>query len=782
MKFLYSWLMEYLDLDLPPEKVAEVLESMGIEVEEMVDLSAPYRDTVVVGEIVDLQPHPQADRLQVLKIHIGSETIQQVSSAPDLYVGKKVVVALPGTRLEKGTVEARPFRGVESYGMLLSEEELGLEEQSKSVIELPPEAKPGEPPFRYLGLDDTRFEIYTATNRADLLGVIGVAREIAAKLGKKIRTPKPKLQTTQRTYRVMLDDPQGCPRYTARVIEGVKVGPSPAWLRRRLILCGFRSINNVVDVTNYVLLEWGHPLHAFDLKKLKDLIVVRRAKEGETLLTLDGEERRLGPDVLVIADAERPVAIAGIIGGEETGVTEETTEILLESAYFDPETIRRGVSILEVQTESSRRFARGVDPEVPPISSARATQLILEVAGGQAGTLVDAYPHPIPRTTLITTGDRISAILGIPVSNDDLVATLRRLEFQAEDKEGQVYITVPSFRPDVQLEEDVAEEYAKVLGYDEIPGTLQASGAFQGTAKMPFEDLLVALTRAGFTEVKTLEFVSESMITPFTSVEKAVRIQNPLGAEYAFMRVSLLPGLLQVVSLNLRRGVSPVFVFELGKTYHWRGPDALPDEPLRLGAAVAGRFEDHWAEAGRAVDPYDLKKVLSVLETLYGVQFRLEPAEFPYLVQGAHILANGQPIGWLGEVHRDLLRLVGIKTSVYALELDPAALKAGAPTFQIPRFPPVKRDLSLLVDADRTYQEIADLIESAQLKRLDAFWLIDLFEGDPLPKGKKSLTLRFRFLNPEGTLEQAEVQAELERLAEMLSAQGIVIRGLDRGT
>ncbi len=782
MKFLYSWLLEYLDVDLPPEKIAEILESMGVEVEEMVDLAAPYRDTVVVGEIVELQPHPKADRLQVLKIHIGTETIQQVSSAPDLYVGKKVVVALPGTRLEKGVVEARPFRGVESYGMLLSEEELGLEEHSTSVIELPKEAKPGEPPFRYLGLEDTLFEIYTATNRADLLGVVGVAREIAAKLGKRVHPPKPQVQETDRTYRIMLDDAQGCPRYTARVIEGVRVGPSPAWLRRRLMLCGFRSINNVVDVTNYVLLELGHPLHAFDLAKLKDLIVVRRARDGESILTLDGEERTLDPEILVIADAERPVAIAGIIGGEETGVTEETTDILLESAYFDPETIRRGVSKLGINTESSRRFARGVDPEIPPISSARAAQLILELAGGQSGPLVDAYPHPIPRTTLMTTGERIGAILGIPVSNESLITTLRRLEFQAEEREGRVQIVVPSFRQDVRLEEDLAEEYAKVLGYDEIPGTLQASGAFQGTAKMPYEDLLSWLTRAGFTEVKTLEFVSESMVTPFTGLEHAVKIRNPLGAEYAYMRVSLLPGLLQVVSLNLRRGVSPVLIFELGKTFHWQGPDVLPKEAVRLGAAVAGRLEDHWAEAGRAVDVYDLKKVLTALEEAYGVRFRLMPAEFRFLQQGAEILLDGQPIGWLGEVHRDLLRLAGIKTPVYALELDPTRFEPAAPAFEIPRFPPVKRDLSLLVDADRTYQEIAELIESAHLKSLDAFWLIDLFEGDPLPKGKKSLTLRFRFLNPEGTLEQAEVQKELERLAALLTEKGIVIRGLDRGT
>ncbi len=786
MKVLYSWLKEFIDIDLPPEKVATTIEMLGIEVEDLIDLSKPFRDHLVVGEIVSVEPHPKADRLFILKIDIGRETIQQVSSAPDLYIGKKVVVALPGTVVKGITVGSREFRGVVSQGMLISEEELDLADSAESVIELPDDARPGDPPFKYLGLDDYLFELYTPTNRADLLSIIGIAREISAKLNIPLNAPttefKPDLKET---FRVMLEDTAGCPRYTLRLIRGVKVGKAPPWIRYRLALSGIRSINNVVDITNYVMLETGHPLHAFDLNRIEDLIVVRRAKDGEQFVTLDGDELRLNSDILVIADAQKPVAIAGIVGGVNSGVTENTTDILLESAYFSPEVIRRGSSLLSIQTESSRRFSRGVDPEGPKYASERFSYLLKTITEASVSTMVDVYPNPIPLTKIVTSGASISNILGVNVSNGTLIDVLKRLNFNATEKEDRVIVIVPSYRQDVKLEEDLAEEYARLVGYDEIPGHVSASGRFVGKSNLPNWELISSLVNSGFTEVKTLEFVSEKMAKFFSDDTDLVKIKNPLGPEYAVLRTSLLPGLLSVASINLRRGIPYVEIFEIGKVFFWQGEDKLPEETVKLCVVVAGKTEDNWVEPSRDLDIYDLKRALTLLSTNYLFEYKLIPAEFQFLEIGAKIVDKNNPehvYGWIGVVGHELCRLAGLKTKVAALEINIEGLKPQKPYFEIPKFPPVKLDLSLLVDKSIDYQKIEDMISSASMNYLDRYWLIDLFEGPPLPEGKKSMTLRFRFLNPTGTLDQNTAQSELQKLVNLLQKQNIVVRGLSDGT
>lgn len=786
MRVLYSWLKEFLDIDLDPHEVAKTIEMLGVEVEDLIDLSKPFRKHLVVGEIISVDPHPNAERLYVLKIDIGKETIQQVSSAPDLYIGKKVVVALPGAVIKGVNVSTREFRGIQSHGMLISEIELDLSDSAESVIELPKEASPGELPFKYLGLDDYLFELYTPTNRADLLSVIGIAREIAAKLDLSIKVPSINIKSDlDETFRVMLEDPVGCPRYTLRLIKDIKVEKAPSWIRYRLALCGIRSINNVVDITNYVMLETGHPLHAFDMNLVEDLVVVRRAKEGEHFITLDGDELNLTPDVLVIADAKKPIAIAGIVGGLNAGVTEKTTDILLESAYFTPEDIRKGSSLLNVQTESSRRFSRGVDPEGPKYASDRFSYLLKTITNAKVGPIVDVYPNPIPITQIVTSGSAISNTLGIDVSNRNLIDVLKRLNFDGTEKEGKVVIKVPSYRRDVALEEDLAEEYARLIGYDEIPGSITASGRFIGKSYLPHWELINLLVNAGFTEVKTLEFISERMAQFFSRNHDLVRLKNPLSPEYTVLRTSLLPGLLNVVSINLRRGVPYVELFEIGKVFRWQSAEELPREEVKLCVVVAGKTEEHWIEPTRDLDIYDLKRALTLLTVNFGLEYRLLPSKLPHLEIGAKIVEKDDPentLGWIGIVGQELCKLSAIKTKVVALEIGIGNLQPLEPHFEIPRFPPVKLDLSLLVDKSMTYQEIEEIISSTSMRFLDRFWLIDFFEGDPLPKEKKSLTLRFRFLNPGGTLDQKTAQSELQKLVRLLREHNIVVRGLSDGT
>ncbi len=779
MKILDSWLREFLPTDRTAEELLPVFEQMGIEVEDFQHLAEPYRGHLVVGEIVALEPHPQADRLLVARVNIGTETLQMVSGAPNLRTGMKVVVALPGTRLPGGTVETRTLRGVESQGMMLSEAELGLEEESFGVIELPGQARPGEEPFAYLGLDDWLFDLYIMPNRGDLMGILGIARELGAKLQVPVRVPEIQVKETREPYPVEILDTEGCPRYTARVIRGVKVWPSPPWLRRRLHLVGLRAINNIVDVTNYVLLELGHPLHAFDLARLKGGISVRRAREGEYIVTLDGQERSLTPEVLVIADHERPVALAGVMGAEDTGVTEGTTDILLESAYFDPVVTYYSARAVGLDTESSRRFIRGVDPEMPPYASLRATQLILETAGGSAGHLVDVYPRPLPRRTVVTTGPRIGEILGIPVKSQNLAETLPRLGYEIVSQGPKLQVTVPSWRRDVFEEPDLAEDYAKLLGYEQIPGTVETSGSFLGRGQLSYLWLKRYLVALGLVESETVEFTSPQFLEALEASERAVKIANPLGAEYSVLRTTLLPGLLQVLSLNLRRGAPGMATFELGKVFLWRSADALPEEPYHLAVALAGRVPEHWTTRERELDYYDLKGILDRLMADFGLPYRLVERTRRFAAQAAEIqLTDGRTVGFVAILNRATARLFDLKVPVYVMELEASVFQPQVRPPEILQYPPVKRDLSLLIPEEVPYQEVAEVLQQAPTRYLRTFWPIDLYQGDPLPPGTRSITLRLVFVNPEGTLSQEEVQGDVDALIQAVEEKGWKIRGL----
>ena len=790
MKVLYNWLKEIVDFDYTPEELVGVMESLGIEVEDFKYLADGLKGKVRVARIVKLSDHPNSDHLKIAVLNVGDGEVTVVSGAPGLYEGATVIWGAPGALLPNGMkLEKRVIRGVESNGMPLSEEELGLADRSETVIFLPDgKFEPGDDPLPYLGLDDYLYDIHITPNRGDLLGMIGLAYDIKAKSGGEMHIPEFHVDEEPEigTYRVDIENLEACPRYVARIVRDVKVQASPDWLRYRLALIGQRPINNIVDVTNYVLFLTGHPIHAFDLDKLEgDRIVVRFARKGEKLLCLDGVERELDPQILVIADERKPVAIAGVIGGEETGVTEETRNILIESAMFDQATIRRAVTALKVTTESSYRFERKADINAAPLASLYAASMVKELAGGRVGPANDVHGELPKPVTITLRQSYLDRLLGHHIEPKTVVSILEGLGFQVEDESGdgkKLSVTVPSRRRDISIEADLVEEVARIYGYDNIPSRLESPGSLVGKwERSPFEAVLDAMLMAGFIESKTIEFISPEDAKYFVeSEDDLVRIINPVNDLYSIVRPSLIPSLLQATSINLRRGNREVRLFERGKKFKWRGPNELPEETEVLSVVVAGTKEGSWIEKERQLDFYDLKVALQAIEEHFRIRLETEPHDIKFMYPGGVVVYNGKQIGIIGEIKKDVLKHFDIKVPVFALEIELTELPMPMRKYtQIPKFPPVKRDISILVDRDVHYGEIEKAIEELRPEYLSDFRVVDLYEGKPLPKGKKSITISLSFQHPEKTLRDTEVDAMFDRLVRGLIDRGFIIRGIN---
>ena len=785
MKILYNWLKDYIDLKVGPEELVELLDSLGIPVEEYKYLGEGL-DKLVVGEIVSIKDHPKSKNLKILEIFVGDDTIQVVSGAPGLYEGMKVVQALPGTVLPNGMeIGEREIKGVKSYGMPLSEEELGLADHSETIIELPKDMKPGESPLSYLQMDDYLYDLEITHNRGDLLGYIGIAQDIKAKTGFELIPPKVGIEETPEigTFPVEIIAKDGCPRYTARIIKGVKVGPSPHWMRYRLALIGQRPINNIVDITNYVLFELGEPIHAFDLAKLDEKIVVRYAKPGEKFVTLDGVERELTEDVLVIADKEKPVAIGGIMGGEESGVKDETQDLLIEAAYFSPVTIRKGSMALKLTTEASYRFERKVDPELPPLASNRIARLITEIAGGKVGPINDVNYLEIKPARIFLKESYLDRLLGYHIPQEKVVEIFENLGFTVYKNPEGFDVLVPTRRQDISLPADLVEEVARIYGYDNIPGKIiSTSGELVGRKLRKKSDYLRDfLIRLGLYEVKTIEFVGKKELRAFKFDEKdAVKIKNPVNESYEFMRPMLSMSVVQVVSTNWRRGLTPIRVFEAGKAFLWQGPDKLPIEDERICVMMTGKYPKSPFNPETPVDYYDLKAILDALSEEFGFDYELKPIESDYLNIGARVLINGKDAGFIGELGSNVAKLYDIKDNVYVLELSLKDIEIKDKKFKpFPVFPAVKRDISILADIDTPYVELEKLISSFKSPLLRNFRLLDIYTGKPLPPGKKSLTFTLEFQSEERTLSDEEVDREFEKLIALLKNSGYQVRGID---
>lgn len=799
MRISLEWLKAYVDVPDDPEWIAHRLTMAGLEISSVEILGKGIED-VVVGQILEKGRHPDADRLSLCRVTDGRESYDIVCGATNMKAGDRIALARIGASLPGGLkIKKAKLRGQVSEGMLCSESELGLSEDHSGIMILPAEAPLGERLVDVLGLPDAILEVEITPNRPDCLSVVGVAREIAALTGRELRMPEPKLAETgpaiQGQTSVEILAPDLCHRYAARLIRGVQIGPSPLWMRRRLQASGVRSISNVVDVTNYVLLELGHPLHAFDFSKLRGgRIVVRRAAEGELFTTLDGQERKLDSESLTICDAEGAVALAGVMGGLNSEVSDDTADVLLESAYFLPANIRRTSKKLGLRTEASYRFERGTDIEGLIRALDRTAELIGELAGGTlAGGIWDAYPTRHEPVRVRFRPPKATAVLGLEVTSEEAVRHLGALgmRISEQDKDG-FSVDVPTHRVDVEREIDLIEEVARLKGFDAVPVTLPRVPMSPEppppgvTLAREVKDALVAL---GFREAITFSFIDPASdeklaLAPDSPQRPKVSLQNPLSQETAVLRTTLLPGLLEAGSLNARRQARDFRLFEVGKTFHPRPGEKLPEEVLRAGAVLAGRRTPlSWWSSGDQVDFYDAKGTVEALLARLGVGAASYKAGhgLPWLHPGrsAVILAGDRELGWVGELHPDRLAAYDLVAPVCAFEVDlqtaSAVSESGVRFRGLERYPAVERDIALLADRGTLAADVLEAIRSVDSKLIRSAVLFDAFEGGRLPEGKVSLAFRITYRSDERTLTEEEVTklegAVLERISERTGAK-----------
>ena len=783
MKTSRHWLEQWTRPAWTDEQMSEALSLAGLEVDG-VEPAAPPFSGVVVGQVLTVEKHPDADKLNVTAVDVGGEEpLQIVCGARNVRPGMKAPCATVGAVLPGGfRIKKAKLRGVPSFGMLCSASELGLAESSDGLMELPAEAPVGEDVRVYLDLDDPVFDIDLTPNRSDCLSHEGMAREVAALTGGDYAEPYT-LVEPQAAFRteqaVRVAAPEACPRYLGCEVRGFNAGvETPLWMQERLRRCGVRPISLVVDITNYVLLELGQPMHAFDADRLQGDIEVRMAREGEKLTTLDGVARELTPDTLVIADASGPIALAGIMGGESTAVSDATTRIFFEAAHFKPEVIAGKARQYGLHTDSSHRFERGVDPELPRKALLRAVDLLLTLAGGEAGDIVavEAPEHLPARPVITLRQEKIEQVLGMVFPAEQVEALLKRLQFVVQKLEpGLWQVTPPSWRFDIGIEEDLIEELARLYGYNRLPES--AVHAPMQLGELPETELdqarlHEALIQRGYHEVITYSFIPEEEAQLFALDQQTVALANPLSEELAVMRPSLMPGLLRTVAHNQKRQQLRVRVFESGAVFE-RGEDGYV-QAQRIGGAIFGsRAPLHWDTPVETVDFFDIKGDVEALLAAAEVAVTFEPADHPVLHPGqsAWVKHDGEIIGWLGQLHPQLYRRWKLAQPVYLFELAlPPLLKARLPQMQpVSRFPEVQRDLAFVLDRKVPAADLQRVIEGVDSPILREVRLFDLYAGEGLPEDRKSLAVKLRFGSLDHTLSDEEVDAAVEAVVQAVA-------------
>ena len=793
MKVTLNWLREFTDFDWDPAELENRLTMSGLESESLEDLGERYQG-VVVGQVTARSQHPRADRLSVCQVDIGGATgATIVCGAPNVAPGQKVAVILPGHTLPAGAaIERTRIRGVESEGMICSEVELDLGAEAEGILVLPADCRVGAPFAEAVGLDDVVVEFEVTPNRPDCLSVIGIAREVRALSGAELRLPEQvpaeSGEPVTASACVQVEDAGGCPRYVCRVVRGVEIGPSPEWMQRRLHAVGMRPVNNVVDVTNYAMLEFGQPLHAFDLATIPDgAVVIRRARAGERLRLLDGSDCDLDAGTLVIADRRRPIALAGIMGGAETEVTGRTTDILLESAYFSPQTVRTGARRLGLSTEASARFERGTDWELPPLASDRAAGSLAELTGGSvAPGRIDAYPSPLQRSRIPLRTKRVNALLSTRLQARDCRRILELLGCEVDSQGDTLQVTVPGFRPDLEREVDLVEEVGRIYGYDRIEASRSLRGPLESTVVSDFEVQLEFRRRmaaAGADEVVTSTIVDGAW-TPWDRLPAAPLLANPATASDV-LRTSLVPSLADVARRNFNRRAHTVCVFEIGKCFFEGGPQdgSLHKESMRLGGLWSGLgTASPWRGERRQVDFLDLKGLIeSVIEDL---DPGFHSGAHPLMRVGhcAEVSISGEPAGNLGECSHDLRRAFDLPEPVYIFELDfevlATAWRAREGAFQPPpKFPPIERDLAIVLDASIPAGDVVSAARQVDPELIESVELFDVYTGDQVAPGDKSLAFNLLLRSPERTLQDREADEVVARvLADLGRAFGVRLR------
>ena len=805
MRVSFEWLREFVPVEMTPQTVADRLTMAGLEVEDVEDWGAPF-ERIVVGRIADIAIHPSTGRLLVCRVEVGTEVLTIVCGAHNIAVGDAVPVALVGAVLPTGqSIAAEPVAGVTSEGMLCSAAELGFTDTSAGILILPSTTTPGTSLADQLGLRDVALEVNVTPNRPDCLNTFGIAREIAALTGVPLKAPDTSVTETGEAITAMtavsVEAPDLCPRYAARLITNVHIGPSPLWMQRRLLVCGSRPRNNVVDATNYLLLELGHPLHAFDYEALHERrIVVRVARPAERCVTLDGIARTLDPDVLVIADADRPVGIAGVMGGQNSEIRDNSTMVLIESAYFQPQNIRRTSKRLGLRTEASYRFERGADFDGLIGALDRCSALIARFCGGAvAKERIDiaAKRYVAPRIPVRVA--RVNTILGVDLARDTIGQYCSRLQLPTVVRSSsEVEVEVPSFRRDLAHEIDIIEEVGRLHSYQAIPTSLphvRLEAVPRSPQRQATRQVLEYLLGCGYTQVINYSFMPEEdldrlQLPPDDLLRSIVPLRNPLSKEAGVLRTTLIPSLLRTIALNLNRELRDLMIFELSRVF--RGQNGLqPHESQLLGLAVSGMSSaQHWGQSERPYDFYDLVGVLEMITGRLGLQpFSVTALPVPYCHPGkSALLSRGDdPIGVVGEIHPTVLGAFDLGQAVTLAELDFDRWigdGASAPHYRpVPRFPSVTRDVSIIVEAEVQAGQILRFIQNFHPELLREVRLFDVYAGKPVPLGRKSLTFALTYRADDRTLTDEEVNSIQTRVVEQLRLRfGAQLRGQEGGT
>ena len=810
MKVPLSWLRELVEIEVPLPALRQRLTMAGLEVEDVHEVGNDWRD-VTVGRIVELEAHQRRESLNVARVDLGGSTVTVVTGAPNLKVGDVVPYVAAGGRLPSGEVGRRDLGGITSEGMVCSGDELNISPDKDGIYVFEAGVRVGQPVEAFL--NEAILDIYITANRPDCMSMMGIAREVHALFGApytpamlRLLDPaaarvegSPGAPAIDELLSVRIDDAEGCPRFTASVVRGIHTGPSPRWMERRLHFAGVRPISNVVDVTNYVMLEVGQPLHAFDRARLGSrTIVVRRALPGERLRTLDGEERVLEPRMMVVADADRARSLAGIMGGEDSEIADSTREVVLEGASWDRASIRRTSAALNLSSEASRRFGRGVDPDLTALAVARATRLTLELAGGEAAAgLADEYPGAKPPRRIEFHPRQIDALLGMQFSAEQVVQTLDDLGFQPEAaSDGALGVTVPGWRRfDVEGPADLAEEVGRIAGFDLVPSTMP-KGALP-TPRLDgdggFADELRArrtLAAAGLQEVITYSLVDPGMAADLSvgrddaDPQALLRVENPHSIEHSVLRRSLIGSLLYAMRPNLRQR-DRVLLYELART--WRASaDQSPDERRHVGIVMVGpRAPRHWSESDGTLDFFDVKGVVDALLAAFRISASYAESRHPSLHPGrtADVRVDGERLGVVGQLHpavAERLDVGGVPVLVAELDFD-RVIEAREPLLTVDtpsRFPPADRDVSFVVDEATRHDELERAIREAAGGLLEDAQLFDVFRGGMVPAGRKSLAFSLRYRASDRTLDDDEVTAAHARVEQALQRRfGAEVRG-----
>ncbi|MGB9430210.1 MAG: phenylalanine--tRNA ligase subunit beta [Gammaproteobacteria bacterium] len=788
MKISEAWLREWVDTPVTAEHLAEQLTFAGLEVESLTTSPADFTQ-VVIGNVTEVKPHPDAGKLTICSVESGKARLQIVCGAPNVRAGMRAPLALIGAVLPNDRkIDPVKLHGVNSQGMLCSAQELGLSDDASGIMALPSDAPVGMPLADYLGLPDQVMELKLTPNRGDCLSIAGIAREVACI--NRIKFKSPRMHTIKAGCDVRLPistkAPQACPVYAGRIIRGLRMNAaSPVWLTERLRRAGLRAIHPVVDVTNYVMLELGQPMHGFDLRQLRGGIVVRWAREGETLTLLDGRRIGLSKDVLVIADREKIKALAGIMGGDESGVSPDTTDVFLESAFFSPRAIQGRAQRFGLITEASHRFERGVDPALPRRALERATALLLSIAGGQPGPVSEARTAAyLPaRPSIRLRSERLVRLLGIRISDREVTGILKLLGMNVKLQTKAWRVSPPSFRFDLSLEEDLIEEVARIHGFDRIPaiplpGTLQPGKASE--SRLSPVRLREVLVQRGYSEVVTYSFVPQLLDTWLAGEGAVLELENPLSTELVRLRRSLWSSLLQTLNYNINRQQERMRIFEFSRIYIRQDND-IKEQNIVAGLAFGAVEPEQWGLPSRPARFEDVKSDTEALLAIASRQPQFVPASHPALHPGrsAAIRSGDRHLGWLGELHPELIRQMGLPKPVVLFELDRDALsEIPVPVFSpVSRYPSVRRDLAVIVNEDILVETLRDCVCASAPNSLQEVRIFDIYRGPGIDSGRKSVALGLILQDSSRTLTDEAADAIMSRVVERLQYElGATIR------